>query len=318
MDIVLDFEYPLVELQEKLDNVKHSSSPGERERLEKKYTTLLQEIYKNLTPWQKVQLARHPNRPKTKDYIRHLFTSFTILEGDRLFGEDKALICGIGLFQDQPLMIMGHEKGSTIQERVHHNFGMAHPEGYRKVIRLLKMAENFHLPVVFFVDTPGAYAGIGAEERGQAQAIAHCIDVSLGLKVPIVSFIIGEGGSGGAIALATANRIFMLEHSVYSVISPEGCASILWHSADKKEEAAQVQKLTSKDLLGLKIIDGIVPEPLGGAHRHSKHMIESLGSFLGNVLQDFKNQNNTKDYAHYAQERREKFLSMGSQFQKKI
>lgn len=313
MDIVLDFEYPLVELQERLQELKKGSSPSELEKAEKKYQQLLRDTYEKLTPWQKVQIARHPNRPKTKDYIAHLFTSFTPLAGDRLFGEDQAINAGIGLFHGHGVMVMGHEKGSTVQERLKHNFGMAHPEGYRKVIRLLKMAETFGLPVVFLVDTPGAYAGIGAEERGQAQAIAQCIDVSLSLRVPIFSFIIGEGGSGGAVALATANKIFMLEHSVYSVISPEGCASILWHSADKREEAAQVQKLTSKDLLNLGIIDDIIKEPLGGAHRHNQEALQGVE----NVLLDLLNQWSKKPQENYNIHRREKFIAMGQKFIKK-
>lgn len=313
---MLEFERSVAELQDRIEGLK--TLPGgsqlkiqeEIQRLEKKNDKLLNELYQNLTPWQKVMVARHPERPKTQDYIARLMEQFVPLSGDRCFAEDVAITGGLAFFRGIPVLVMGHEKGHDTTTRLKHNFGMAHPEGYRKATRLMQLANRFKLPIITFVDTPGAYAGTQAEERGQAQAIAECIEMSLVVDVPFLSVIIGEGGSGGAVAFATANYIAMLEHSVYSVISPEGCASILWRTAEKKEEAAAAQKLTAQDLLKFGIIDEVVSEPLGGAHRNRLVAIDHIGDALYAQLHLFKNQ------SQFAAMRRQKFLNMGKAFLK--
>lgn len=309
----LDFEKQIHTLEEKIQELSKMSESKdvdiveEVSTLQKKLDKLLGDTYKKLTPWQKVQVARHPERPHCLDYIRLLVEDFTELAGDRLFAEDAAIVGGIGTFRGQPVVVLGQEKGHDIKTRMHHNFGAPRPEGYRKAQRLMKLADQFQLPVITLVDTAGAYPGVDAEERGQAEAIARSIDVCLSLSVPIISCIIGEGGSGGAIAIATANRILMLEHSIYSVVSPEGCASILWRSADKKKEAAEAQKLTAQDLIDFKLIDQIISEPLGGAHRNPKTAILSMGDAIEKSLKDLKNFTPKQLIAR----RRQKFLEMG-------
>ncbi len=311
---MLEFERPIIELQDRIEGLKTLPSSSnlkiqdEIMRLEKKATRLLSDMYQKLTPWQKVQVARHPERPKSCDYIERLITNFTLLSGDRCFSDDLAITAGIGLFRKIPVMILGHEKGKDTDTRLKHNFGMAHPEGYRKAMRAMKIADNLGLPVLCFVDTPGAYAGIQAEERGQSQAIAECIEVSLQVQTPILSVIIGEGGSGGAVALATANSVSMLEHSVYSVISPEGCSAILWKTRDKREEAAVAQKLTAQDLLALKTIDHIIPEPLGGAQRNQTATIDYVADALYAQMHGMQNM---RDFAHH---RRQRFLNIGQSY----
>lgn len=308
----LDFEQALNELGQRLEVAKSEMAlrghdDGTVQRLEKRYAKTMQELYEKLSPWDRVQVARVPERPKTKDYVRDMMSSWTPLSGDRTFGEDEAIISGIGLLRDIPVMVMGHEKGHDTASRLQHHFGMASPEGYRKATRLLYLAERLKLPVVFLVDTPGAAAGTQAEERGQAQAIAECIQASLRVHTPILSVVIGEGGSGGAVAFATANVIAMLENSVYSVISPEGCASILWRTADKKKEAASAQKLTAQDLKSLGLIDHIIPEPPGGAHRQPQEVIRRVGDYLYQKLK------HTPHSTYGVDMRRTKFLSMGQQ-----
>jgi acetyl-CoA carboxylase carboxyl transferase subunit alpha len=260
-----------------------------------------------LTPWQKVQVARHPERPHAIDYVAGLIEEFTPLAGDRAFAEDLAIMSGIGRFHGRSVMVLGHEKGATTEERVKRNFGMARPEGYRKARRLMQLAERFKLPILTLVDTPGAYPGVEAEARGQAEAIARSIEACLDARVPVVSVVIGEGGSGGAIALAAGDRVLMLEHSIYSVISPEGCASILWRSADKAKEAAEALKLTAQDLLRLGVIDAIVEEPLGGAHRDKPAMVEAVGAAVDRALHDLVG----VEGGMLRQRRRERFLAMG-------
>jgi acetyl-CoA carboxylase carboxyl transferase subunit alpha len=267
----LDFEKPVADLEGKIAELKKLSADGsnvdfndEIAKLEKRVREQLRDIYKALTPWQKAQVARHPDRPHCIDYIRDLFTDFTPLAGDRAFGEDHAIIGGFARFRGEPVAILGQEKGADTKTRLKHNFGMARPEGYRKAVRIMELADRFKVPLVTLVDTAGAYPGIGAEERGQAEAIARSTAACLALKVPSVSVIIGEGGSGGAIAIATANRVYMLEHSIYSVISPEGAASILWHDSTRAKDAATNMKITAQDLLDMKVIDAVIPEPLGG------------------------------------------------------
>jgi acetyl-CoA carboxylase carboxyl transferase subunit alpha len=270
----LDFEKPVADLEGQIQQLRRladeddtASVADEVETLEAKAREQLRALYAKLTPWQKTQVARHPDRPHASDYISALITDFTPLAGDRKFADDKAIITGFGRFRGHPIAILGQEKGSDTQSRLDHNFGMARPEGYRKAVRIMALADRFALPVLSFVDTAGAYPGIGAEERGQAEAIARSIEACLALKVPSVSVIIGEGGSGGAIAIATANRVLMLEHAIYSVISPEGAASILWRDPVRAQDAATAMKITASDLVTLKIIDAVIPEPLGGAHR---------------------------------------------------
>jgi acetyl-CoA carboxylase carboxyl transferase subunit alpha len=312
MPTFLDFEKPIAELEGKIEELRHLATSGdiniaeEVSRLQAKVDRLLRQTYAKLTPWQKTLVARHPERPHLKDYIEELVEDFTPLAGDRLYADDAAIIGGIGRFRGWSAMILGQEKGSDTETRVKHNFGMAKPEGYRKAQRLMHLADRYKLPVLSLVDTPGAYPGVGAEERGQAEAIARCIATCLEIEVPLVSVVIGEGGSGGAIALAAANTVLMLEHAVYSVISPEGCASILWRSAEHAQDAAEALKLTAADLLKLKVIDGIIPEPLGGAHRDRSFAIDAVGDAVEGALAELRGGTDYK--AH----RRAKFLAMGS------
>lgn len=287
--IILEFEKPIYELDSKIKDLKNLNTGDlsiidEIKRLENKQKKLLKKIYVELTPWQKVLVARHQERPKTSDYIGALIDNFVPLSGDRLFGEDQAIIAGIGRFRGMSVAVLGHEKGKDTQSRIKHNFGMPHPDGYRKAYRIMGLAEKFDLPILTFIDTAGAYPGVGAEERGQAEAIAKCIERSMQFTRPIVATIIGEGGSGGAVALAVANSVLMLEHSIYSVISPEGCASILYRSPDKAQEAANALKLTAQDLLQFKMIDRIINEPLGGAHRDPVSTIKAVGDAIKGTL----------------------------------
>ena len=299
---ILDFEKNIADLQDKITKLRESGSNKSSlievneqiEQIKLKIDKKLNEIYKNLTPWHKLQVARHHNRPHFLDYIKILVPDFEPLSGDRLFREDSALICGFGTFNNRSVMIIGNEKGSNTELRIKHNFGMAKPEGFRKALRVMRLAEKFSLPLISLVDTPGAYPGVGAEQRGQSEAIAKCIEVSLSLKIPTISVIIGEGGSGGAIAIATTNKVLMLEHSVYSVISPEGCASILWKNANYAEEAATAMKITAQDLQKLNVIDEIIPEPTGGAHRNSSQTIKNVGAAITkslNQIIDLNSQN---------------------------
>jgi acetyl-CoA carboxylase carboxyl transferase subunit alpha len=309
----LDFEKPIAELEGKISELKLIAHAGELNiaeeiiKLQSKVSRLLSDIYSTLTPWQKVQVARHPERPQFLDYLTYLFTDFIELSGDRLFAEDAAIIAGFATFQGQKVMVIGQQKGHETDERIKHNFGMAKPEGYRKAQRLMKLADTCNLPIITFIDTAGAYPGIEAEERGQAEAIASCMDVSAQVSVPIISVIIGEGGSGGAIALGVANEVLMLEHAIYSVISPEGCASILWHSSEKASTAAVAQKLTAQDLKALNIIDHIIPEPLGGAHRASQEMYQNFSSALKSILEKITKEARDSDMKA---KRREKFMAM--------
>lgn len=309
----LEFEKPILELEAKIAELRNVSSDSavniadEIKRMQDKSAKLLQQAYARLTPAQKVQVARHQDRPHFKDYIKALITEFTPLAGDRCFAEDHALIGGLGRFQGRPCVILGQEKGHDTETRIKHNFGMARPEGYRKAQRLMKMASQFQLPILTFVDTAGAWPGKGAEERGQSEAIAKSIESCLRAEVPILSVVIGEGGSGGAIAIAVADRIYMLEHSIYSVISPEGCASILWRSAEYAQDAAAALKLTAQDLAELRLIDGIISEPVGGAHRHHDETIASVGLRLENGLRELT----PWDGKALIQSRREKFIAFG-------
>jgi acetyl-CoA carboxylase carboxyl transferase subunit alpha len=308
----LDFEKPIAELEARVAELRDTASAGELnieteiERLEVKAEKLLRDTYTRLTPWQKTQVARHPERPHFKDYVSGLIEDFVPLAGDRAFGEDNAIIGGLGRLHGRKIVVIGHEKGDDTASRLKHNFGMAKPEGYRKAIRLMQLADRFGLPVVTFVDTPGAFPGVQAEERGQAEAIARSTEECLGLRVPMVAAIAGEGGSGGAIALAAANRVLMLEHSVYSVISPEGCASILWRTAERAAEAAEAMRVTAGDLKQLGVIDRIVQEPLGGAHRNKAAAIASLGEAIREELEVFSNLSPDEIKA----QRRRKFLSI--------
>ena len=311
----LDFEKSLSEIEGKireLNELRLSSDDGnisidDISKLEKRSQDWLEDKYSNLSTWEKTQVARHPNRPHFTNYAEGILDNFVILSGDRLVGEDKAIIGGLGKIDNQSVMLIGHEKGNDTETRLKHNFGMAHPEGYRKSIRLMRLAEQFNIPVVTFVDTPGAYPGIGAEERGQSEAIARSTDCTLSLKVPVISMIIGEGGSGGAIALAAANKVFMLEHSIYTVASPEASASILWRSAERAKDAAESMKITANDLLRLGIIDKIIDEPLGGAHREPAQMISQVKSYLKNTITELS-QFTEKELI---QKRRNKFLEIG-------
>ena len=313
MDNFLEFEGSVAELEGKIKELRHLADSGdvniaeEVARLEAKTDQLLHQTYGKLTAWQKTQVARHPSRPHTSDYAAALLNEFTPLSGDRTFGEDKSVIGGLARFRGRAVMVLGHEKGSGTEGRVEHNFGMAHPEGYRKAARLLGLADRFHLPVITFIDTPGAYPGIGAEERGQAEAIARSIEACMNLRVALVSVVIGEGGSGGAIALAAGDCVLMLEHAVYSVISPEGCASILWRSSERAREAAEALKLTAQDLLELKVIDEVVPEPVGGAHRHPEQTMATVGDAIARQLDTLAAENPIDRRAA----RRQKFLDIG-------
>jgi acetyl-CoA carboxylase carboxyl transferase subunit alpha len=293
MHAFLEFEKPIAELEGKIEELRQIGADGgsvaiddEVSRLQTKLAQLVKDTYDNLTPWQKTQVARHPSRPHFSDYVARLITEFTPLAGDRLFGEDRAIIAGLGRFRGRAIAIIGHEKGSDTKTRLAHNFGMAMPEGYRKAHRLFELADRFGLPVVSLVDTAGAYPGVGAEERGQAEAIARSTQACLALRAPFISVIIGEGGSGGAVAIATANKVFMLEHAIYSVISPEGCASILWRNSEKAQDAAAAMKITAEDLLEFKIIDGIIPEPVGGAHRAPLEAIATAGDTIERTLRE--------------------------------
>ena len=277
-------------------------------RLEARAEKLLRQTYARLTPWQKTQVARHPERPHFSDYVDALFTDFTPLAGDRAFGDDRAIQGGLARFRGRSVVVIGHEKGTDTEGRVRHNFGMANPEGYRKAVRLMHMAERFSLPVVTLVDTPGAYPGIGAEERGQAEAIARAIETCLQLTVPLIGVIIGEGGSGGAVALAVADRVLMLENAVYSVISPEGCAAILWRSGEQAPQAAEAMRLTAQDLLQLGVVDEIIPEPIGGAHRKPEETIERVDQALSEALEPLL----VLSGAELRHQRRQKFLKMGN------
>jgi acetyl-CoA carboxylase carboxyl transferase subunit alpha len=310
----LDFEKPVAELEAKIEEMRALETAGdaiavgdEITRMETKAGQALKELYAELTPWQKTQVARHPQRPHSLDYIAQLITDFTPLAGDRSFGEDAAIIGGFGRFRGESVCVIGHEKGSDTESRLKHNFGMARPEGYRKAVRLFDMAERFEIPVIAFVDTAGAYPGIGAEERGQAEAIARSTEACLRISVPNVAVIIGEGGSGGAIALATANRVMMLEHAIYSVISPEGAASILWRDTTKAQEAASSMKITAEDLMRLGVVDTLVPEPTGGAHRDPAAAIAATGAAIADALAELQ----ALDPTTVVRLRREKFMAIG-------
>ena len=310
----LDFEKPVAELDSKVEELRAIQQGDdavaiseEIARLAAKSEQALKDLYAALTPWQKTQVARHPQRPHCLDYVNALLTEFTPLAGDRKFAEDEAMVAGFGRFRGESICVVGHEKGATTETRLRHNFGMARPEGYRKVARLMDMADRFGIPVLALVDTAGAYPGIGAEERGQAEAIARSTQACLALGVPNVAVILGEGGSGGAIAIATANRVLMLEHAIYSVISPEGAASILWRDTAKAEEAASSMGITAQDLIRFGVIDGVVPEPLGGAHRDPAAAIAAAGDAIAEAfsgLAEF-------DHAELRRHRLEKFLAIG-------
>ncbi|MBU0549127.1 MAG: acetyl-CoA carboxylase carboxyltransferase subunit alpha [Candidatus Omnitrophica bacterium] len=288
----LDFEKPIIELENKIHELRNFTShkkidlSSEVKRLEDKLGQLKKDIYTNLTAWQRVQIARHPSRPYTLDYISMFLTDFTELHGDRSFGDDKAIVGGLAMLEGQKIMVFGHQKGRDTKENLIRNFGCAHPEGYRKALRLMQMAEKFNLPIVIFIDTPGAYPGIGAEERGQAQSIALNLREMVSIASPIIAIVIGEGGSGGALGIGIADRICVLENSYYSVISPEGCAAILWKSGSKAPQAAEVLKLTASDLLKFGIIDEVLPEPLGGAHREPEKMCETLKAVIQKYLKE--------------------------------
>lgn len=308
----LDFEKPVAELDSKIDELRALAASGseigdEVTRIEDKAQQTLHDLYANLTPWQKTQVARHPQRPHCINYIASLITEFTPLAGDRKFGDDEALVGGFGRFRGESICVIGQEKGSTTESRLKHNFGMAKPEGYRKAVRLMEMADRFGIPVLSLVDTAGAYPGIGAEERGQAEAIARSTEACLNLTVPNVAVILGEGGSGGAIAIATANRVIMLEHAVYSVISPEGAASILWRDAAKAQEAATNLKITAQDLARFGVIDTILKEPPGGAHRDPEAMMARTGDAIAQAFGEMRN----LDPIAIRTQRRQKFLDIG-------
>lgn len=313
MATFLDFEKPIAELQGRIDELRDTAAGGEVDieaeisKLQGKSDRLLRDTYAKLTPWQKTQVARHPERPHFKHYVAALIEGFMPLGGDRAFADDSAIIGGLGRLNGRKVMVIGHEKGDDTASRLKHNFGMGKPEGYRKAIRLMQLADRFGLPVVTLVDTSGAFPGIQAEERGQAEAIARSTEASLALGVPMVAAILGEGGSGGAVALAAGNRVLMMEHAVYSVISPEGCASILWRTADRAPDAAEAMKVTAQDLQALGVIDTIVAEPLGGAHRDPVAAIASLGAALGNALGELEGQTPEQ----LRRDRRAKFLNMG-------
>jgi acetyl-CoA carboxylase carboxyl transferase subunit alpha len=311
----LDFEKPLAELEGKAEELRAIARANEEAHVEdeaaaldQKAADLLVELYGSLTPWRKCQVARHPERPHCSDYLSNIFTDYTPLAGDRGFADDHAVMGGLARFKDRPVVVIGQDKGNDTATRIERNFGMARPEGYRKAIRLMEMASKFNLPVITLVDTPGAYPGKGAEERGQSEAIARSTEMCLQIGVPLVSVIIGEGGSGGAVAFATGNKLAMLEHSVYSVISPEGCASILWKDSDKMREAAEALRLTAQDLQKLGVVDRIVDEPLGGAHRDRAATMDSVSNTIAAMLDDLQGM----DAAALIKARREKFLAMGS------
>lgn len=310
----MDFEKPLAEIEGKAEELRALARSNEEmdvteeaAALDVKARAMLEELYRSLTPWRKCQVARHAERPHCQDYVDALFTDYTPLAGDRNFADDHAIMGGLARLNDRPVMVIGHEKGNDTKSRIERNFGMARPEGYRKAIRLMDIAHRFGLPVITLVDTPGAYPGKGAEERGQSEAIARATEKCLQIGVPLISVIIGEGGSGGAVAFATANRVAMLEHSVYSVISPEGCASILWKDAEKMREAAEALRLTAEDLKQLGVIDRIIPEPMGGAHRDASAAIAAVGRALEAMLKDME----SKTPEALIQDRRAKFIDIG-------
>ncbi|MFK8035992.1 MAG: acetyl-CoA carboxylase carboxyltransferase subunit alpha [Hyphomicrobiales bacterium] len=310
----LEFEKPVADLEGKIQELRAMSSEedgvsinDEVSRLETRAGDALRDIYANLTPWQKTQVARHPDRPHCLDYVNKLISDFSPLAGDRSFGEDHAIIAGLGRFKGEAVAVLGQEKGQDTQDRIKRNFGMARPEGYRKAVRIIEMADRFGLPIISLVDTAGAYPGIGAEERGQAEAIARSTDACLGVGVPTVSVVIGEGGSGGAIAIAAANKVFMLEHAIYSVISPEGAASILWRDSTRAKDAATAMKITAQDLLNFKVIDGIIKEPMGGAHRAADDVISATGDRINAAFTDMAGQ----DADTLRKARRQKFLEIG-------
>ena len=311
----LEFERPLAEIEGKAEELRAMGRDNEdmdieaeAKALDQKAHTMLDELYSKLTPWRKCQVARHPDRPHCKDYIQELFQEYTPLAGDRNFADDHSIMGGLARLGDRPVMVIGHEKGHDTKSRIARNFGMARPEGYRKAIRLMDLANRFGLPIISLVDTPGAFPGKGAEERGQSEAIARSTEKCLQLKVPLISVIIGEGGSGGAVAFATANRLVMLEHSIYSVISPEGCASILWKDAEKMREAAEALRLTAQDLATLGICDQIIAEPKGGAHRDPKSTMQAVGQTLAKLLDEL----GRKKPDNLMKDRRQKFLDIGT------
>ena len=314
MPSFLNFEKPVAELEGKMEELRHMSDIGdikiadELSKLQSRSDKTLMQIYTKLSPWQTVMVARHPDRPHCVDYIGALINQFTALSGDRVYAEDSAVLGGIGRFRGRSVVVIGQEKGNDTDSRVKHNFGMPRPEGYRKAQRLMKLADHFSMPIITFIDTPGAYPGIGAEERGQAEAIARSIETCLNLNVPIVSVVIGEGGSGGAIAIAAANKVLMMEHAVYSVISPEGCASILWRSADHAEEAAGALKMTAKDLLKFGVVDEIISEPLCAAHRNRQETINRVGVGLEGALNEIEGIEGTV----LRSQRRERFITLGN------
>ena len=315
MTIYLDFEKDLAEVQSKiadLESLPDSSSSNniksEIELLKSKTDEILRDLYTEMSPWRKCQVARHPERPHTTDYINHIISEYTPLSGDRNFAEDLAIVGGLGRLEDTPVVVLGHEKGNSTESRIRRNFGMARPEGYRKVARLMRLADKFGLPIITFIDTPGAYPGKGAEERGQAEAIARSTQTCLEVSVPIISIIIGEGGSGGAIAMASANTLIMLEHSIYSVISPEGCASILWKNSDKMRDAADALKLTAQNLKEIGVVDKVIKEPLGGAHRDKKKSLDEVKKALLKEIIAFKKMDRQK----IKELRTEKYINMGS------
>ncbi|MBR2137164.1 MAG: acetyl-CoA carboxylase carboxyltransferase subunit alpha [Alphaproteobacteria bacterium] len=316
--LVLDFEKNIVDIEDKIEHLQSISKDEDMDiskeikRLQKHLQTHIENVYKNLTPWQKAQIARHPSRPHCLDYIKALISDFRPLSGDRRFADDPAMISGIGFFEDTAVVVIGQEKGNDLDSRIKFNFGMAKPEGYRKAQRLMDLAEKFKLPIISFVDTAGAYPGVDAEARGQAEAIASSIEKCLRIKTPIISIVIGEGGSGGAIAIAAADKVMMLEHSIYSVISPEGCASILWRSAEKTKEATEALRLTAQDLKSFGIIDEIIEEPLGGAHRNPQKTFANTKEAIRTALDELLKQN----YSDLKKKRTAKFMEIGAKYVK--
>ena len=313
MTTYLDFEKPIADLESKIAELRHLPNSGDVDiaeevmRLQDRVQKQLRATYAKLTPWQRVQVARHAERPHAQRYIDRLITDYMPLAGDRAFGEDAAIVGGVGRLAGRSLVVIGQEKGDDTDSRIKHNFGMARPEGYRKAQRLMKLADRFRLPVLTLVDTPGAYPGMDAEERGQAEAIASSIDTCLEIGVPLVSVVIGEGGSGGALAIASADRVFMLENAVYSVITPEGCASILWRDNANAQDAAEAMKVTATDLKKLEVIDEVIPEPMGGAHRAAEETIDLVGKVVTEALADLAQ----LDADTLRKHRQEKFLAMG-------
>jgi len=312
----LDFEQPIAELEAKIDSLKSIGRSDEKhdinldeevQRLREKSVELTRKIFSDLGAWQVAQLARHPLRPYTLDYVRNAFDDFDELAGDRAYADDKAIVGGIARLDGRPVMVIGHQKGRETKEKIRRNFGMPAPEGYRKALRLMEMAERFKMPLITFIDTPGAYPGVGAEERGQSEAIARNLREMSGLKIPVICTVIGEGGSGGAIAIATGNRVYMLEHAIYSVISPEGAASILWRDSTRAKEAASNMKITSEDLKALGVIDGIIQEPVGGAHRDPNAVIGRTGTVIADALKELSG----RDGDQLRTDRRQKYLNIG-------